>query len=310
MAELPAGESTTEAATRSGSHLSIGEVLALLLEEFPDVTISKIRFLESQGLIEPERTASGYRKFYDLDVELLRCILREQKENFLPLKVIKDRLDTGEIDPTNETPRPRGITDIPDPAESRSLADSRRGHPSGGGAGPGLFERSPTGPSPEPNPQALTEPPSSDATDATRPSGVRRSTPDDTGGLPLRAGVVLDAGELASMAGLDPEQLSQLESYGLIVAGPERTYDENALEIARIAKKFLALGLDARHLRGWRVAADREAGLFEQIIQPLLRQRNPQSNDNALAQLVELDQYGAQLRSSLMRTLLSRHFEN
>jgi DNA-binding transcriptional MerR regulator len=82
-------------------YLSIGEVLALLLEEFPDVTISKIRFLESQGLIEPERTASGYRKFYDLDVERLRVILREQRENFLPLRVIRDRLETGEIDETS-----------------------------------------------------------------------------------------------------------------------------------------------------------------------------------------------------------------
>ena len=87
----------------AGSHLSIGEVLALLLEEFPDVTISKIRFLESQGLIDPERTASGYRKFYADDVELLRCILREQRENYLPLRVIKDRIDSGEIDPTGET---------------------------------------------------------------------------------------------------------------------------------------------------------------------------------------------------------------
>ena len=78
------------------SHLSIGEVLQLLQDEFPDVTISKIRFLESQGLIDPERTPSGYRKFYDRDVERLRFILREQKEHFLPLKVIKDRLDAGE----------------------------------------------------------------------------------------------------------------------------------------------------------------------------------------------------------------------
>ena len=102
-----------ETTATTNSHLSIGEVLGLLLEEFPDVTISKIRFLESQGLIEPERTASGYRKFYDHDVELLRCILREQKDNFLPLKVIKDRLDTGEIDPTREVPRPRGIANVP-----------------------------------------------------------------------------------------------------------------------------------------------------------------------------------------------------
>ena len=70
-------------------------MLGLLLEEFPDVTISKIRFLESQGLIEPERTPSGYRKFFDDDVELLRVILREQRENFLPLRVIKDRIDSG-----------------------------------------------------------------------------------------------------------------------------------------------------------------------------------------------------------------------
>ncbi|MBO0692950.1 MAG: MerR family DNA-binding transcriptional regulator, partial [Acidimicrobiaceae bacterium] len=78
------------------SHLAIGEVLTLLREEFPDVTISKIRFLESQGLVDPERTPSGYRKFYDADVARLRWILLQQKENFLPLKVIKDRL--GELD--------------------------------------------------------------------------------------------------------------------------------------------------------------------------------------------------------------------
>src|SRR5215211_592134 len=84
----------------SGTYLSIGEVLALLHDEFPDVTISKIRFLESQGLIDPERTPSGYRKFYVGDVERLRFILHEQKEHFLPLKVIKDRLDSGE--PTGE----------------------------------------------------------------------------------------------------------------------------------------------------------------------------------------------------------------
>src|SRR5262245_50833151 len=88
--------------------LSIGEVLGLLLEEFPDVTISKIRFLESQGLISPERTASGYRKFYDDDVQLLKVILAEQRRNYLPLRVIKDRLDKGEIDPTGEHHRPNG----------------------------------------------------------------------------------------------------------------------------------------------------------------------------------------------------------
>jgi DNA-binding transcriptional MerR regulator len=89
------------------NYFSIGEVLGLLLEEFPDVTISKIRFLESQGLIEPERTPSGYRKFSQSEVDRLRFILREQKENYLPLKVIRTRLDSdtsdGMVRPYDET---------------------------------------------------------------------------------------------------------------------------------------------------------------------------------------------------------------
>src|SRR5207249_8268734 len=77
-------------------YLSIGEVLNLLRDEFPDITISKIRFLESQGLLDPERTPSGYRKFYEDDVDRLRWILRQQREHFLPLKVIKGRLQGSE----------------------------------------------------------------------------------------------------------------------------------------------------------------------------------------------------------------------
>ena len=92
------------------SHLSIGEVLSLLQEEFPDVTISKIRFLEAQGLLDPERTPSGYRKFYEGDVERLRYILREQKDNYLPLKVIKDRLDeTGPVRTAPTAAGPSGL---------------------------------------------------------------------------------------------------------------------------------------------------------------------------------------------------------
>ena len=95
------------------SYMSIGEVLNLLKDEFPDVTISKIRFLESQGLLDPERTPSGYRKFYDTDVERLRWILRQQREHFLPLKVIKGRLagtvpePDGASAPEEESARPR-----------------------------------------------------------------------------------------------------------------------------------------------------------------------------------------------------------
>ena len=82
----------------SRTYLSIGDVLTLLREEFPDVTISKIRFLESQGLVNPERSPSGYRKFFEHDVERLRWVLRQQREHFLPLKVIRDRLADGDLE--------------------------------------------------------------------------------------------------------------------------------------------------------------------------------------------------------------------
>ncbi|MCB9393897.1 MAG: MerR family transcriptional regulator [Acidimicrobiaceae bacterium] len=107
-------------------YLSIGEVLALLLEEFPDVTISKIRFLESQGLIEPERTASGYRKFFDADIERLRIILREQKENFLPLRVIRDRLDSGAIDDSGGIAAPAGRHGEGRASDGRPSGECRR----------------------------------------------------------------------------------------------------------------------------------------------------------------------------------------
>ncbi|MHB1499008.1 MAG: MerR family transcriptional regulator, partial [Acidimicrobiales bacterium] len=84
------------------SHLSIGEVLSLLQDEFPDVTISKIRFLESQGLVDPERTPSGYRKFYEEDIERLRWVLRQQRDAFLPLKVIRGRLEGQESLPLGD----------------------------------------------------------------------------------------------------------------------------------------------------------------------------------------------------------------
>src|SRR5467141_4913966 len=95
------------------AYLSIGEVLSLLKEEFSDITISKIRFLESQGLLDPERTPSGYRKFYEDDVDRLRWILRQQKEHFLPLKVIKERLE--ELDRTGGG-LPEGRADADTPA--------------------------------------------------------------------------------------------------------------------------------------------------------------------------------------------------
>ena len=130
------------------SHLSIGEVLNLLQDEFPDITISKIRFLESQGLLDPERTPSGYRKFYEEDIERLRWILRQQKENFLPLKVIKDRLASGQLDEPASAPdaavaggRAGGLpiddvtepTSAAEPARAAQPARAGRARPAGGG---------------------------------------------------------------------------------------------------------------------------------------------------------------------------------
>ena len=103
------------------SYLAIGDVLALLREEFPDVTISKIRFLESRGLLVPERTPSGYRKFYEQDVERLRWILRQQREHFLPLKVIKGRLDNGMSDPEAPTPHLFEMGDPPPDREAEAV---------------------------------------------------------------------------------------------------------------------------------------------------------------------------------------------
>ena len=312
------------------SHLSIGEVLALLLEEFPDVTISKIRFLESQGLIDPERTPSGYRKFYDDDVELLRCILREQRENYLPLRVIKDRLDSGEIDPTSEIPRPRGIVNVPDDeaamANTTTLSDSEPDNSPPQGA-EALFartddpsrERPPAEPTipPTPAPDAVVaEPapsPQSDvAADAGEPVNAEPATAEV--GAPaasLLPGVLLTKDELCSMASIGADALESLESYGVVVGirGSGGLYGEDALEVATIAKHFLDAGFDARHLRGWKVAADREAGLFEQMIQPLLRQRNPQAREQAREQLTDMERVG-QLRSALMRAAMRHHFED
>src|SRR5262245_58867363 len=111
--------------TSPNEHLSIGEVLATLRDEFPDITISKIRFLESQGLIDPERTPSGYRKFYGPDVARLRWILHQQKENFLPLKVIKGRLESAA--PGELPPEVAPEADVaPEPARARPAKRATR----------------------------------------------------------------------------------------------------------------------------------------------------------------------------------------
>ena len=237
---MPESSPPTIVAPPVGGHLSIGEVLALLLEEFPDVTISKIRFLESQGLIDPERTASGDRKFYADDVELLRCILREQRENYLPLRVIKDRIDSGEIDPTGEQPRPRGIKNVSEPSDvprpdAHPSAGRARTEPSvaastnGAGDEPvtgaaALFQRTDgVDAAPAPQPEQVPAP-----APAVAPSpSVRPTGPIASSGAVL-PGVLLNADELCAMARITRAQLTELESFGVLTAtssGADGTYD-------------------------------------------------------------------------------------
>ncbi|NKI44979.1 transcriptional regulator FtsR [Streptomyces physcomitrii] len=101
MLRTPGGGAGDGAAAADGRLLSIGSVLNVLREEFPEVTLSKIRFLEAEGLVEPQRTPSGYRKFTPGDVERLARVLRMQRDQYLPLKVIREQLDAG---PAGEAP--------------------------------------------------------------------------------------------------------------------------------------------------------------------------------------------------------------
>jgi DNA-binding transcriptional MerR regulator len=314
------------------SHLSIGEVLSLLQGEFPDVTISKIRFLESQGLLDPERTPSGYRKFYEADIDRLRWILRQQKDHYLPLKVIKDRLDDavpsrdaavasksanngvavaaahGGTGPgpdrsvatavaLDERPgAARPAADALPLAQSRpSAAPAERSDPAADSPAPARDQRPAATASAERAPKAAGAPePAADAHRGSRPSAPA-SAP--------AGSVSLTAEELAQHSGLAMKDLRDLERYGLIesfAVGDSAYYDADALVIAQTAAGFLQHGIEARHMRSYKVAVDREAGLFEQIVLPLLKQRNPEARQRARDTIAELVRLGQQMRGVLL----------
>lgn len=236
------------AAVPARAQLSIGEVLARLRPDFPDVTISKIRFLEAEGLVEPERTPSGYRKFSSHDVQRLRYVLAAQRDRYLPLKVIREHLEA--IDRGLEPPElPGGEPRVP-----VSLV-------SGG------------------------EYPSADA--------FRHDAAD------LR----LSRAELVESAGVDEHLLSQLESYGLVRATGSH-YDADALAVARAAAELAAFGIEPRHLRAFKTAADREAGLIEQVVTPLLRQRSAEARARADEVAREIASLSVRLHASLVRAQL------
>lgn len=274
----------------NGAHRSIGEVLDLLKSEFPDVTVSKIRFLESQGLIAPERTPSGYRKFYSPDVERLRWILSQQRDHFLPLKVIKSRLTQLE---ENDAMGGSG-----DPEMAAMAADA----PGPVKAQPGAAVTAEvTGPAPAPSPSGAASP--SPAASASGANGE---------GAALTSGAALSREELARSTGLDPKVLDELESYGLLpppmISGDEAIYDEDALVIARLARGFLRHGVEVRHLRMYRTFAEREASFVSQLVTPILRQKNPEARRNARETVAELARLGGGMRAALLRVSLRSAF--
>ena len=236
---------------------TIGEVLNRLKQEFDDVSISKIRFLESEGLVRPGRSESGYRQFTSEDVERLRYVLTAQRDRYLPLKVIKDelsRLDAGL------------------PVEIEQADD-------------GADEQRPDGSPATPNAGA----------------GAARHMPRDAAGL--LTDVALDRGELAHASGLEPGEIDELIANG-IIEGSE-PFDGAALRAARVAAELLRRGLEARHLRAYRLGAEREADRIDQLVSPLLRQRNPESRRSATSRAEELIALGAQLQRLILEDRLS-----
>jgi len=371
----------------TGSHLSIGEVLSLLQEEFPGVTISKIRFLESQGLVDPERTPSGYRKFYEADIERLRWVLRQQRDAYLPLRVIKGRLEGQDDPPTGQEPQ-EPLSQLPgedaagepvageDRAGEDRAGEDRAGEDGAGKDGAGedragedragedragedragkdgagkdgagkdgagaieglashaqLFDAGPpyaavaakgTG---EPLsgrpmrggtgnglPSSRAEGPRRRSTAVGRHGEARGSR---VGPVEAPSDLVAAAGEdelaleeLISVAGVDIETIQDLERYGLIaprLMGGVPYYSGDAAVIAQLAAAFARHGVEARHLRAYKGAAEREAGMVQQVIMPLIRQRNPQARQAAAQAVEELSHLGGQLRAAFLRSALA-----
>ena len=252
----------------SRGYRSIGEVLSLLAEEHPDLTISKIRFLESQGLIAPQRTPSGYRKFFDADIERLNWVLIQQRDHFLPLKEIKRRLASGAV--AREAPRGTDSGGEAAAATPSLFATRPRGEAGGDDTDPEAAEADPT----------------------------------------MEGSVGLTAAELARAVGIDPEHIAELHRLGVIApiaepsaadpdAGP--VFDHDALLTARTAAALADHGIPARNLRMFKVAADREAGVYEQLLGALIARGDTERLRAEITEIVELTE-------SLRRLLLQQAF--
>ena len=246
MLQTPSGGGDTGTPPPGGRPMSIGTVLRLLRDEFPEVTLSKIRFLEAEGLVEPRRTPSGYRKFSPEDVERLGHVLRMQRDHYLPLKVIREHLDALE---RGEEVRLPSLGRPGEDREGELLGD------------------------------LLGEP------EAPVPARIRRD-------------------ELLTAAGICAEQLGEWESYGLVAPLPDGTYDAEAITVATLVAELGRHGIEPRHLRMMKAAADREAGLVDQVVAPLRRHRNPQTRAHAEARAKELAGLAVKLHAALVQSAL------
>jgi DNA-binding transcriptional MerR regulator len=247
--------------------LSIGEVLNLLRPEFVDVTISKLRFLEAEGLVDPLRTPAGYRKYTPAHVARLRLVLAAQRDRYLPLRVIREQLEAAE----------RGEKVV-----GLFAADSPPAAPR------------PSGPSPViPSPVI----PSPGALSLETPSPVIQSS----GGRGELGEARLTRAQLQERAGIDDAGMADLEQYGLLAPGPNGYYGPDALTVARIAARLAEYGLEGRHLRPYRGTADREVGLLSQLVLPLTKQAGPNGRAQALETVHELAALCSQLHGALVR---------
>lgn len=221
--------------------MSIGSVLDRLRVEFPDVTISKIRFLETEGLVTPERTPSGYRRFSIADCERLRYVLVAQRDHYLPLKVIKEQLEAVDA----------GVPDVAPLRQPRALAIA-----------PGLV-----------SPDAF-------RTD----SEVRISRSD-----------------LCARAEVEDRFITELVRASLLVVGPAGFFDEDSVTLVKTVRDMAEFGLEIRHLRAFKSAADREAGLVAQIAAPVAKGREAGARDRAEEVVRELAALSVTLHSCLVK---------
>jgi DNA-binding transcriptional MerR regulator len=249
-----------EEGPRQVKSLTIGAVCKQLTQEFPDISISKIRYLEDQKLLSPRRTPGGYRLYAQSDVSRLRTILRLQRDEFLPLRVIRQELAAGrtfeEEQAQSQPPAPPSSAGAPDGAGGVVAPDGR----------PGAALRR--------------------LTFSLQNKGALYSLEDvveETGADPRLIAELEDYGIVKG----EPR-------------GGTRYYDETQREIVRAVTELARYGVAGRNLRVFRTSAEREAALLQQILAPSLRSRNPQRRKEALEALENLAAVTTHLKHLLL----------